>query len=393
VTDETSKRAGARELMQALGLYVDGPVRWGRPVPSRSPGIFVVELPGGGDEPPIDYPAVRRWVERVPGMTIDGERATPQDLAARLRSFWLPTEPVLYVGRSAKTIGGRMAAILGTPLGDARPSSAAGWLKVLSVQDDLRVWWAETEAHEEYEDALLTQVIARNEGRLPFGNPTAPSGERREDGTKGGLIVEDTSPLPPPRSTDAGAGRAKASTRSSPRSASTGAARSTTRRPKVADAPAKPAAAPTHLTPDGLEKLTAELEQLRTVTRPEVIARVAAARALGDLRENADYEYARKEQSFVEGRIQALEQMLRNAVVIEARAETDTAHLGSTVVVEAAGEEATYLLVGPTEADPANGRISNVSPVGRALIGARAGDEVNVSLPAGTVRYLIREVR
>jgi len=372
--------------MQALGLYVDGPVRWGRPVPSRSPGIFVVELPGAPDEPPIDYPAVRRWVDRVPGMTIDGAPATPQELAARLRSFWLPTEPVLYVGRSAKTIGGRMAAIQATPLGDARPSAAANWLKTLSVEGELRVWWAETDAHEEYEDALLSQVIARNDGRSPFGNPGAASGERRDDGIRGALLTDDAAPARPPSSRKA---RSSGSARAS---ASTGTA-APARRPKVPGTPPKPGAAPTHLTADGLEKLTSELDHLRTVTRPEVIARVAAARALGDLRENADYEYARKEQSFIEGRIQSLEQMLRNAVVIEAPTQSDRAHLGSTVVVETGGEEATYQLVGPTEADPAGGRISNVSPVGRALIGARAGDEVSVSLPAGTVRYRVREIR
>jgi transcription elongation factor GreA len=389
--DDGRSRPGPRELMHGLGLYVDGPTRWGRPLPSRSAGIFIVELPGGADEPPIDYNAVRRWVERVPGMTIDGAPATPQDLAARLRSFWLPTEPVLYVGRSAKTIGGRMAAITATTLGDARPSSAANWLKALSGEGELRVWWAETDAHEEYEDALLSEVMARNGGRLPFGNPAAPSGERRDDGIRGALIAEDTSPLPAPRSKGARAGgSAKAPTRSRAKPAS--GMGSTARRAKVGGS-TKPSAAPTQLTADGLEKLTAELEQLRTVTRPEVIARVAAARALGDLRENADYEYARKEQSFVEGRIQALEQMLRHAVVFEARAQSDTAHLGSTVVVESGGDEATYLLVGPTEADPAAGRISNVSPVGRALIGARAGDEVSVSLPVGTVRYRVREVR
>lgn len=396
-SEERATSKVARELMQGLGLYVDGPARWGRPVPSRSPGIFVVELPGGAADPPIDYAAVRRWVERVPGMTIDGEPATPQALAARLRTFWLPGEPMLYVGRSAKTMGGRMAAIVATPLGDARPSAAANWLKALTVQDGLRVWWAETEAHEEYEDALLSQVAERNEGRLPFGNLATSSGERRDHGIQGSLLSEDAASQAG-RAAGAGAGRAgagksgaPASRRASTRSSASGSTPTTRRKP--ADAPTKPAAEPTHLTADGLQKMTDELEQLRMVTRPEVTARVAAARALGDLRENADYEYARKEQSFTEGRIQALEQMLKNAVVIEAPIAGDRVRLGSTVVVESGGDEATYLLVGPTEADPAGGRISNVSPVGRALIGARAGDEVTVALPSGSVRYSVREIR
>jgi transcription elongation factor GreA len=358
--------------------------------------VFVVELPGGADEPPIDFVAVKRWVERVPGMKLDGEPATAQALAARLRAFWLEGEPVLYIGRSAKTIGGRLAAINGTLLGDSRPSAAAGWLKALSGQSGLRVWWAETDAHEEYEDALLAEVMSRNDGRLPFGNLATPSGGRRDDGLRDSLLADDAAAPPkrgaaarrPPTARTAPASRKSPATRSAP--SSSGAPRAS-RQPKAAAT--KPAAAPTHVTADGLEKLAAELEQLRTVSRPEVIARVAAARALGDLRENADYEYARKEQSFLEGRIQTIERMLRSAVVIEAPAETDRAHLGSTVVVEHDGDEATYLLVGPTEADPAAGRISNVSPVGRALMGARAGDEVTVQLPARRVSYRVREVR
>jgi transcription elongation factor GreA len=387
VTDETQQpKTGARELMRSLGLMVDGPARWERPVISRVPGVFVVELPGGATDPPIDYAAVRRWVERVPGMTIEGERATAPALADRLRSFWLPGEPILYIGRSAKTLGGRLAAAYATPLGDARPSSAASWLRVLSVQADLRIWWAETEAHEEYEDALLTAVAERNDGRPPFANLVGAGGARRDDGIRGATLAEDTSPGPPKRGA-----KAAAKPRASAAKRATGD--SPTRRTKVTDAPGKPSAAPTYLSAEGLEKLTAELEHLRTVTRPEVIARVAAARALGDLRENADYEYARKEQSFVEGRIQTLEQMLRHSVIIEAPAAGESAHLGSTVVVETDGVEATYLLVGPTEADPSAGKISNASPVGAALIGARAGDAVTVRLPSGAVSYKVREVR
>jgi transcription elongation factor GreA len=368
--------------MRSLGLYVDGPARWGNPLASRAPGIFVVELPAGADEPPIDYPAVRRWAERVPGMTIDGQPTTAPELADRLRTFWLPAEPIVYVGRSAKTLGGRLAAIYATPVGDARPSSAAHWLKVLSVQSSLRVWWAETDAHEEYEDALLAEVAARNDGALPFANVASAAGERRADGLANSLLAEAAA---------ATAQRGKA-TGATPRPRKPAAPRAP-RTATLKGARAKPAAEPTYVSAEGLEKLTAELEQLRMVTRPEVITRVATARALGDLRENADYEYARKEQSFVEGRIQALEQMLKTSVVIEAPAAGDRAHLGSTVVVEADGDEATYLLVGPTEADPLAGRISHVSPVGRALVGARPGDEVTVTLPVGTVRYRVREVR
>ncbi|CAN5641709.1 hypothetical protein BH23CHL7_BH23CHL7_00950 [soil metagenome] len=368
--------------MRSLGLYVDGPVRWGVPEPSRVPGIFVIELPGGGDELPIDSLAVKRWIERVPRMTIDGEPATVSTMMQRLRMFWLPSEPIVYVGRSAKTLGGRLAAIYATPLGDARPSSAAHWLKTLSAQPRLRVWWSETDAHEEYEDALLSEVATRNDGALPFANHATSGGERRVDGFAQSLLAEaDTPP------SSALAGRRKVPTRSTAGARKPAAPRA---RKVVAG---KPAAEPTYVSAEGLENLTTELEQLRMVTRPEVITRVAAARALGDLRENADYEYARKEQSFVEGRIQALEQMLKTSSIIEAPAAGDRAHLGSTVVVETDGVEATYLLVGPTEADPAAGKISYVSPVGRALMGARADDEVSVELPSTRVLYRVREVR
>ena len=115
------------------------------------------------------------------------------------------------------------------------------------------------------------------------------------------------------------------------------------------------------------------------------------ARELGDLRENADYEAARREQSFLEGRIQEIEQVLRNAVVITTR-DSGVVHLGSTIEVEIEGERATLHLVGPSESDPSEGRISDASPVGKALMGRRAGDEVVVQAPGRQVHYRVLEV-
>jgi transcription elongation factor GreA len=123
-----------------------------------------------------------------------------------------------------------------------------------------------------------------------------------------------------------------------------------------------------------------------------VIARVKHARELGDLRENADYEAARNEQSFLEGRIQALEQQLRSVVVIPGATDGRIA-LGSTVVAEVQGETVELHLVGSREADPSNGRISDVSPVGKALIGREVGEEVVVRTPGHDVTYRIIEVR
>lgn len=378
----TDRLTGASDLMRSLGLLVDGPAQWTRRIASRAPGIFVVELPGGAPQAPLDTLALRRWIERVPELRLDGARPGVPELRDRLAEFWLPDEPILYVGRSARALGQRLAAIYATPLGDAKPAAAGHWLKTLSVQSDLRVWWAETDANEEFEDAILAEVAARNAaGRtppvLPFANLAASDGSPRAHGLTGSLLSEGSSGTKTP-----GPGT-KARKAAAPRA----------RKQVVRDLAPKPRPAATHISRDGLERLSAELEELRTVKRPEIIARVAAARELGDLRENADYEYSRKEQSFIEGRIQALEHALRTSVVIEQPAQADVVHLGSTVIVESEGEQQTYVIVGSTEANPAAGRLSNASPVGRALLGARAGDEVAVELPVGSIAYRVLEVR
>ncbi|HEY5488688.1 MAG TPA: transcription elongation factor GreA [Candidatus Limnocylindrales bacterium] len=378
----SARRPGASELIKELGLLVDGPTQWERPVPSRAPGIFVIELPSALADAPIDIVAVRRWLEHVPAMTLDGETPAPADVARRLHEFWLPNEPVLFVGRSAKSVGSRLAAMYATPLGDSRPHSGGHWLRTLSVLPELRVWWAETDAHEEYEDALLSAIAERNAapgrdlasgGLLPFANMMTPDGISKAHGLGNSLRAANepsTAPVAKPSR--------KASTQRQPRKA-----------PPPRDAPLRPTAAPTYLSHEGLDQLTAELDDLRTRQRPVIIARVAAARELGDLRENADYEYARKEQSFIEGRILAVEQMLRTGVVIERDESLDVIHLGSTVEVETDGDHSIYVIVGSTEAKPASGRLSNESPVGRALLGAREGDEVVVDLPTGSTTYRV----
>jgi transcription elongation factor GreA len=313
-------------------------------------------------------------------------------VAKRLHEFWLADEPVLYISRSAKQIGARVAAMNATQLGDARPHSGGHWLKTLSVLNDMRVWWAETDAHEEYEDALLAEIASRNLGTapvLPFANLVAPDGTHKPHGLLHSLRSEAADAAGASSRQSATAARRKPPTRKPAAPKTTGPRKSPTR----TAAPGKPQDPPTMLSAEGLEKLTAELEDLRTVQRPQIIARVAAARELGDLRENADYEYARKEQSFLEGRVQMLEQMLRTGVVIEHDEAADVVHLGSTVDLDTDGESVTYVIVGSTEANPAAGRLSNASPVGRALIGGKAGDDVTVELPSGPVRYRIMSVR
>jgi len=138
-----------------------------------------------------------------------------------------------------------------------------------------------------------------------------------------------------------------------------------------------------YLSSQGIAGVRAELEQLTTVERPEVVARIVAARELGDLRENAEYETARKDQSILEGRIERLTALLRDAVQIEGSSTTHVS-LGTAVTVEDDLGQETYTIVGSHEASPAQGRISSTSPVGRALMGRRVGDTVTVTAPAGS---------
>jgi transcription elongation factor GreA len=144
------------------------------------------------------------------------------------------------------------------------------------------------------------------------------------------------------------------------------------------------------LTLEGRRKLEEELEYLRTVRRAEVAERIHSAKEEGDIMENAAYDYAKEEQAFVEGRIQALETTLRKAIIIEG-GSTDEVGLGARVVVMERGGDMleTYQIVGSVEADPANGRISNESPMGKALLGHRVGDEVAVSTPGGILRFRV----
>ena len=135
----------------------------------------------------------------------------------------------------------------------------------------------------------------------------------------------------------------------------------------------------------------AELDELTRVTRREVVQRIKTAREHGDLKENAEYHAAREEQSFLEGRIQALEDRLRRAVVVE-ESTSGKVVVGSTVTVEVAGDEVRYTIVGSAEADPAKGRLSMVSPVGAALLGAVAGADVAVRTPRGQVTYKVLSV-
>jgi transcription elongation factor GreA len=126
--------------------------------------------------------------------------------------------------------------------------------------------------------------------------------------------------------------------------------------------------------------------------RAEIAARIHEAKEHGDITENAEYEDAKNEQAFVEGRIQALSALVKNAVVIEENHSSTHVQIGSTVTIQSKDGKESFMIVGSAEASPAEGRISNESPVGRALLGRKKGEEVTVSVPAGDSKYKILSI-
>jgi len=151
---------------------------------------------------------------------------------------------------------------------------------------------------------------------------------------------------------------------------------------------------PVFLTPEGLEKLEEELEYLETTKRAEVAARIQSAKEEGDISENAEYDDAKSEQAFVEGRIMTLRAMISNAELIEEDGPSDVVRLGSRVTVKEDGDDeaSVYCMVGSAEADPLNGRISNESPIGRALMGQTANSVVSYQAPDGEMSLTILRI-
>jgi transcription elongation factor GreA len=146
---------------------------------------------------------------------------------------------------------------------------------------------------------------------------------------------------------------------------------------------------PTYISKEGLDRLRAELEEIVTLRRPEIAQRIHDAKEHGDLTENAEYEDAKNEQAFVEGRIAQLESMIKNATLIDENHSNDHVQIGSTVKVSGPDGSESFTIVGSAEAKPTEGRISNESPVGRALLGRKKGESVTVSVPAGDFSYKI----
>jgi transcription elongation factor GreA len=149
----------------------------------------------------------------------------------------------------------------------------------------------------------------------------------------------------------------------------------------------------TYLTQDGAAKLKAELDELKRVKRPDLAKRLRSAVQMGDLSENADYHKAKEDQAFLEGRIQDIEYLLRNAVIIDGNPSTEVVGLGNRVTIQEPGfPPETYHIVGAKEADPGRGKISNESPIGRALADHAVGDWVEVETPGGARRLRILKI-
>ncbi|MBF8290102.1 MAG: Transcription elongation factor GreA [Chloroflexi bacterium] len=404
----------AAALLREVGLLPDGPTIWGRPLTTRAPGVYLVELPAPLPAPRFELAVVGHWIERVPDLRMDGVRPTSKAVAARLASLWHPSAVVVYAGSTAGSLGGRALALAHHVIGDRRPHADGHWLHLLVGIERARLWYAETDAPEEYLDAVLDAFAAAlpspsSEGRpsgalpLPWANLRRPTGERQAHGLTASILPDETVAVPPGRVVEIAPGDAdgaRAGVRGgstvprAPRATTRPAAPRGPRAPRPAALPLVPPSArvaPVQLSPGALTRLEAELDELTRLQRPGVVARIKAARELGDLRENAEYQAAREEQSFMEGRIRLLEERRRAASIVE---ETggERAAIGSVVVVRQGEELTTFTLVGSTESDPASGRLSVASPVGAALLGSVAGNDVTVRTPRGPVQYRVEAV-
>ena len=418
---QPSPGPGAAQLLRSVGLLADGPGVWGRPISAQGRGVFVVEWSSPLATAPIDVSRVGKWIERVETLTLDGIRPTGKALTARMGSFWLPAQTVVYVGSSEVSVARRVAAMASTELGDRRPYAGGHWLRTLRGLESARVYWSLTSATEEYEDALFDAFAAAvseaelatlpdREVVLPFANLRRPDGRRKATGLRGAIpAAPDEAPSPPTHVVQVADGDAEGAHGEPPESRrrqrapaprANGASRATRATPSRAPGRGLVGAAagsaavtePDGLTIEGSTRLRAELDHLIGVKRPEVIARIRTAKEHGDLKENSEYHAAREEQSFLEGRVQALEARLRSAVIVEAPVEGARVGLGSKVTVEVEGETLSYTIVGASESDPTGGRISSSSPVGRALVGRDVGDEIVIRTPAGDRHYRIVEI-
>jgi transcription elongation factor GreA len=398
----------APALISEVGLMVDGPVTWNRPPKHAGPGVLVVELPAPLPSAPLDLALVGKWLERVPELRLDGTRPASRDLLHRLAAFWLPSQPVLLVASSSGSVATRLSSMARTVPGDRKPAWTGFWLHFLRNLPELRVWWAATDAPEEYEDALIDafaagvpdaerEMLPGGGMALPWAVLRTPSGIRKPTGIENPLLPEVKAPAPkpvsrivhlPPAEADGARDEARRGRRPAP---GRGAGRIASAAAYAAQGSPRKVTEPIVLSPEGLERLQAELDGL-LVQRPDVIKRIATAREHGDLKENAEYHAAREEQGFLEGRIKALEAKLKVAVVVAPTERGAVVEIGSRVRVSENGEESVMQVVSSAEANSREGRISSVSPVGAALMGRKVGDAVTIVTPGGEIRYEVLEI-
>ena len=398
----------AATLLREVGLMADGPALWGKPVRHAGPGVYVVELNDPVAAAPTDLAAIGKWLERVPDLRLDGERPTSRDLQQRLGRWWLPSQPVLLIGSTPGSVAGRVAAIAKTVPGNRKPAASGFWLHFLRSSAELRVWWASTDAPEEYEDALVDAFAAGVPAAdraalpdpsvvLPWATLRSPSGAHKATGITNPLLpeVRAAEPQPitrvvdlPPAEADGARDEARRGRRPAP---GRGTGRVAAAAAYAAQGSPRKAPEPIYLSPEGLERIEAELAEL-VAQRPEVIKRIATAREHGDLKENAEYHAAREEQGFLEGRIRSIEAKLKIAVVVAPAERGARVELGARIRVEVDGEETRMQVVSSAEASSREGRISSASPVGAALMGRSVGDVVTIRTPGGEIRYTVLEI-
>lgn len=147
------------------------------------------------------------------------------------------------------------------------------------------------------------------------------------------------------------------------------------------------------LSEEGHNKLQAEYEELKNAKRKAAVERLAKARAMGDLSENSEYSAAKEDLSFIDGRVAEIEEILKNVEIIHEQKDKNHVQLGDTVIVEVNGSKEEYVIVGELEADITAKKISDSSPIGKAILGVEVGTKVNVEAPAGTVEYKVIEIK
>jgi hypothetical protein len=186
------------QLIRWVELMPEGPVRWGDPIPSTAPGVYVVSLPELQQAAPIDDVALRKWIARVPTMRLDGTVPTVARLRARLASFWLPTERIVYIGLAGTSLAKRVGQYYRTPLGDRAPHAGGHWIKTLSVLADAQIHWAKADDPHAAEAELLATFGRRVDPTtttrlpggpiLPFANLQTGAGVRKAHGISGSKL-------------------------------------------------------------------------------------------------------------------------------------------------------------------------------------------------------------